>query len=202
MFFEFFVFFGVWWWLLIAAIVIADIWFLEYDNGTGATFSLIVFGLLMFFFGDWNPFPWMAANPLLTIGTVVGYFVAGAIWAPVKWYFHCLNIRDKFNEIKEAFFEEHSITTGGKVSSQLRSQWKERLRYNGFVNEEAVEPKAIKHKAKILMWMTHWPFSFVWTVLNDPIRRIFIAIYDHMVGMLQKISDHVFANTAIEFDDD
>lgn len=200
MFFEFFVFFGVWWWLLVAAVIVLDVWFLEYDNGVGATISLLVFGALMFFFGDWNPFPWMAANPLWTVGVVIGYFAAGGLWSMMKWYFHCLNIRDKHDEIKDEFFEEHKII-GGKVSSQLKGEWKERLRYGGFSDDDIV-PKARGHKSTILMWMTHWPFSAVWTLLNDPIRRIFKSIYARLVGTLQKISDRLFANTAVKFDDD
>ena len=199
MFFEFFVFWGVWWWVLIGAVVIADVWFLEYDNGTGATFSLVAFALLMFFFGSWNPFPWIAANPLWTIGTFVGYFAAGGVWSIVKWYFHCLNVRDRYNEIKEAFFEEHNITSG-KISSQLKKEWEQRLRHRGFL-DVTIAPRAVKHKSKILMWMTHWPFSAFWTLLNDPIRRIFMAIYAHLTGTLQKISNSVFANTEVEFDD-
>lgn len=200
MFFEFFIFWGVWWWLLVAAVIVVDILFLEYDNGTGATFSLAAFAALMFFFGDWNPFPWMAANPLWTIGSILGYFVAGSVWSIVKWYFHCLNVRDKYDEIKDAFFEEHKITDG-KVSSQLKSEWKERLRYSEF-SGGSIAPVARKHKSTILMWMTHWPFSAVWTLLNDPIRRIFMSIYARLTGTLQKISDRLFANTAIEFEDD
>lgn len=200
MFFEFFIFWGVWWWILLATVIIVDVWFLEYDNGTGATFSLVAFAAAMFFFGDWNPFPWMGANPLWTIGAVLGYFVAGGIWSIIKWYFHCLNIRDQYNEVKDAFFEENSIT-GDKISSQLKSAWKERLRYAGF-KDESIAPVARKYKSTILMWMTHWPFSALWTLLNDPIRRIFMSIYARLTGTLQKISDRLFANTAVEFDDD
>jgi len=199
MFFEFFVLWGVWWWILFAAVIVADVWFLEYDNGTGATFSLVAFALLMFFFGDWNPFPWIAANPLWTIGTIFGYFAAGGLWSTVKWYFHCLNVRDRYNEIKDSFFEEHKIT-GDKIPGQLKSAWKDKLRYGEF-SQGSIAPRATKHKAKILMWMTHWPFSAFWTLLNDPIRRIFMSIYAHLTRTLQKISNRVFANTEVEFDD-
>ena len=200
MFFEFFILFGVWWWLLVAAIVIVDVWFLEYDNGTGATFALFAFAAIMFFFGNWNPFPWMVANPLWTIGSVLGYFVAGGAWFIVKWYFHCLNVRDKYNEIKDNFFEEHKIT-GAKVPGDLKSSWQEALRYNGF-RGKAIPPIARRYKSTILMWMTHWPFSAVWTLLNDPIRRIFMSNYAHLTVLLQSMSNLRFANTTVEFDDD
>ncbi len=199
MFFEFFVFFGIWWWLLVAAVIIADVWFLEYDNGVGATFSLIVFAAAMFFFGDWNPFPWMAANPLWTIGVVLGYFVAGGLWSIIKWYYYCLNIRDEYNDLKDDFFEEHGIK-GDKIPSQLRANWQHKLDYSSF-RKGSIVPVARKHKSTILMWMTHWPFSAVWTILNDPIRRIFMRIYACLTGTLQKVSDKVFANTEVEFDD-
>ena len=202
MLFEFFVLWGFWWWILFAAIVIADIWFLEADNGTGATFSLILFGLAMFFFGNWNPFPWMAANPLSTVGIVVGYFAAGTVWSVIKWYFHCLNVRDRYNEVKAEFFTEHGIT-GSKIPMTLKKQWENQITWiRGLGSSKEIPPSAAKNKSTILMWMTHWPFSAVWTLLNDPIKRVFIWIYSYVAGALQTISNRLFASTIVEFDEE
>ena len=198
MFVELFVFMSLWWWILFAVFVIADIFFLENDNGTGATFALLAFGAAMFFLGDWNPLPGMIADPLGIVMLVVYYFVGGAVWSVVKWYFHGLNVRDKYREVKERFFDNHGIA-GTKVPQKLITDWEYTVssNFNG-----SVPPKALENKGKIMMWMTHWPFSFVWTVLNDPIRRIFQAIYARVAGVMQRISDHIFKNEIVEYDDD
>ena len=198
MFFELFVFMSLWWWLLFAAYVVADIFFLENDNGTWATISLLLFGAAVFFFGDWNPLPGMIADPLGIVMLVVYYFGGGAVWSVIKWYFHSLNIRDKYREVKARFFDHNGIV-GDKIPQKLIQDWEHTVARN-FMG--SVPPKALENKGKIMMWMTHWPFSFVWTVLNDPIRRAFQAIYSRVAGLLQKISDMVFKDEIVEYDDD
>lgn len=197
MFVEFFVFFGLWWWILFGTFVIADIFFLENDNGSGATFVFGAFLAVMFFFGDWNPFPAMMADPLWTIQLVLGYFVGGTIWSVIKWYFHGLNLRDEYRLVKERFFSREGIT-GDKIPQALISKWEGTI-FSNF--PKGVPPKAMDNKASIMMWMTHWPFSLVWTILNDPIRRIFMFVYSRLAGLMQKISDRIFANEIVEYDD-
>lgn len=195
---EFFVFWGLWWWILLGTFVIAEIIFLENDNGFGATVSLLTFGAAILFLGDWNPFPLMMVDPLWAIEMVGAYFLGGAIWAVAKWYFHGLNVRDEYRNIKERFFNSEGIV-GDKIPQKLVNKWE------NIVNSKfpyGVPPKARDNLATIMMWMTHWPFSFVWTILNDPIRRIFMFIYARLAGLMQKISDAIFKNEIVEYDDD
>ena len=51
---------------------------------------------------------------------------------------------------------------------------------------------ASRNKAKILRWMSYWPWSFAWTMLKDPIRKAFLTIYRDIAAHLQKISDRAF----------
>ncbi len=198
MFFEFFVLFGMWWWILFALFIMADIFFLEHDNGFGATSIVIAFLVTIFFFGDWNPFPLMMADPLLAVELVLGYFIFGAVWAVVKWYFHGLNERDEYRVIKQRFFSNEGIA-GDKIPQDLISKW-ENLVERRF--SKGVPPDWMQSKATMTMWMSHWPFSLVWTVLNDPIRRIFMFIYSRLGGIMQWITDRQFKNELVEYDDD
>lgn len=54
--------------------------------------------------------------------------------------------------------------------------------------EEFVE----KNKGRIVSWMTYWPWSMLWTLLNDPVRRIMKHIYYAIRGTLIKIAAKVF----------
>jgi hypothetical protein len=56
------------------------------------------------------------------------------------------------------------------------------------------KPQPRKHKARILTWMTYWPWSFIWTMLNDPIKRFFKAIYYRLAAFLARMSDKMFAD--------
>lgn len=195
---EFFVFLGYWWWLLFSVFLIAEIACLEKNNGGGATFAVLLFGGTMLALGDWNPFPVMIADPLWAIEMVGAYFLCGAVWSVIKWYFHGLNIRDEYRTVKSRFFNTEGIV-GDKIPQKLVSKWENTIERN-FPN--GVPPKAMDNKASILMWMSHWPFSFIWTLINDPIRRIFMFIYARIANLMQKISNATFKNELVEYDDD
>ena len=198
MIFTFFVFWGVWFWILFGILVLAEICFLENDNGYGATSSLFVFALLLMLFGDWNPFPAMAADPFWVIQLIAMYIGAGTVWSVVKWYFHGLNVLDDFRETKKRFFNQQDIPEGGKIPKDKIDRWE------GLVERTyptGIPPRAKENKATCLMWMTHWPFSMLWTIINDPFRRIFLFIYSRLTNMMQKISDHTFKDEKVEYDD-
>lgn len=48
------------------------------------------------------------------------------------------------------------------------------------------------NKGRIVSWMTYWPWSMVWTLLNDPIRKLMQHIFYAMRGMLKKIAAKTF----------
>jgi len=53
-------------------------------------------------------------------------------------------------------------------------------------------PQVRNHKGRIIAWMSYWPWSLFWTLLNDPIRRLFRRIYYQIKNVLQSISDRVY----------
>jgi hypothetical protein len=55
-------------------------------------------------------------------------------------------------------------------------------------------PQAKNEKARITRWMSFWPMSALWTLINDPIRRAFEEIYHLISKALQEISDAAFAD--------
>lgn len=63
----------------------------------------------------------------------------------------------------------------------------------GFGSAKDYRPIAAKHKADILVWMSWWPFSMTWTLLDDPLRRLFLVVYELMAGLFQRVSDRIWA---------
>ena len=61
-------------------------------------------------------------------------------------------------------------------------------------------PQVGTHKAKIMGWMMLWPAIMVWTMLTDPVRRVFEEIYDRIGGGLQAMSDRVFRDVVVTKD--
>ena len=51
---------------------------------------------------------------------------------------------------------------------------------------------ARENKSRIIMWMAYWPWSLLWTTINDAVKRIYREIYQAIQRLLQGISDSVF----------
>ncbi|GEM_PF-6496025 len=56
----------------------------------------------------------------------------------------------------------------------------------------SIRPQAREHKAQITLWMTYWPWSATWTVVNDPVRRAFRWSYQRVQDCYEWISGRVF----------
>jgi hypothetical protein len=80
------------WWITV--LILLDVCFILYaiddDDetwGTAATISvLFVLGLLEWL-TSFKPFTFIKDNPLPSLLLGIGYFIAGAVWSVVKWWF-------------------------------------------------------------------------------------------------------------------
>jgi hypothetical protein len=58
---------------------------------------------------------------------------------------------------------------------------------------KVIQPLSMQHKSSITQWIMFWPVSFVWTIINDPVRKIANYIFSRIKGTFQKMSDSMFA---------
>ena len=160
----------LWFWLLCIAAGITIIYSLEDEDwgGTGATVTLIVLSVILFFFGSKTMFlsigNFMINNPGSTIMLAIGWIVAGVVWSFAKWHLHLSKykqealegLKDGYNWVSDSKFE---------------------------VN-----------KGRIIAWMTYWPFSLGWTMLDNPFRRMFNYIYGRVEKIYKSMSDKALAD--------
>lgn len=84
------------------------------------------------------------------------------------------------------------------VPPELRKAWEEHIQKGYYhssttnLKTHIVPPRPNDYKATILTWMTFWPASLFWTMLNDPIRAAFRHIYANLSRTLQEISNKAF----------
>jgi hypothetical protein len=190
---EVFVVGSLWFWLLLLGETIALIVLLEWDQGAIATLTLIATLGLLQFLGDVNLFGYVIEHPLTIALGAVGYFVAGTFWSIAKWWFYVREQRGLYDELRSAFVRVHGLDPQGTLPESLQPQWQQCLtvaRKNG--RHLDVHPLAAHHKAGIVRWMSYWPWSLVWTVLKDPVRKAFLSIYHQIQAHLQEISDRAF----------
>jgi hypothetical protein len=160
--------------LVVSVIIVAAT---ENDANRYATGSFVVGAGLIVWLTKSNPLPWLAANSLWIVLGILGYFVAGILWGFFKWYLFNLSVRDKI--------EDGRLVVADKADS---------IRHRSNLIILPISPR--EHKTRIVGWMTYWPWSTVWFVLNDPVRRAWNAIYNRLVAKLEAVSNHVFKGLA------
>lgn len=122
------------------------------------------------------------------------YFPIGILWSFLKWYFklqdaksHILEQKNyKLKEFAEDFNRSIQKHKEEKVDSApyIQSSWESYVKYN--------RPKVSDYKSSIINWISYWPCSMLWTLLDDFVTRIAKQIYNHISGTFNKISDKVF----------
>jgi len=70
---------------------------------------------------------------------------------------------------------------------------KAKQRYGEKWRGQKTEPAT--YKATVLVWIGYWPFSLVWTLLNDPFKRLVRWIYDELQRIYQRITDRVWESS-------
>jgi uncharacterized membrane protein YuzA (DUF378 family) len=198
-------------WALIAAHFLIMLALIEYEKPGWATFSLITVFAGLKFFGDFDIVKAMFGNLGWTAAAVAIYFVAGTAWAIAKWWFYVTKCRDKYNDAKIAFLERNGLggaTKDTAIPDELLRKWQETREHEiGYQarraahqpQREQIAPKARDHKGRIMVWMCYWPWSMVWTLINDPVKRLFKQIYLQIQGLLQSISNRAFAGVENDF---
>ena len=160
---------GFWITLTLATIFIfisleSDEW-----GGTGATSTVIVLVVLFWFFGGKDIFidtgNFLIENTGVFFLFFISYIIIGLIWSFVKWYFYLLNTKEKIQKS---------------------------LKNNDFSIPKIPEVK--NNKGRIISWITYWPFSSLWTIINDPIKRAINFMYSKFEKLYQKMSDNMFSD--------
>jgi hypothetical protein len=53
-------------------------------------------------------------------------------------------------------------------------------------------PTAREHRSDITGWMAFWPWSAIWTLINDPVKRMYKALARSLEKVFDGISRRVF----------
>lgn len=176
-------------WVIVVLSFIVMTYLLDFDNddethGTLITITFIVTVVLLGFVnkGPVNTFIHnLHFSGLIVI--IMFYIAIGIVWSFVKWYLFLLKRRDELIEREEKSKQFRGIDGSSKVSSvPARS---------AMIKREDI-PLAKDNKSRIVLWISYWPWSAFWTLLNDPIRKFFNLIYVKISKLYQKISDSVF----------
>jgi hypothetical protein len=191
--FELFVVGTFWFWALVVAEIVLLFAFVNYDNGIGATISLVAFGACLQWFGGVDILGFITTHPVLVLFVLVGYLLAGVTWAVIRWWLFCREQLQRYKAFKAEFLEAHNLPYGA-VPENFQQLWLTRLEahlYHG--NRLCDKPLARKHKNRIVGWMAFWVISVVWYLINDFVKEVFKELYNFIAGFMQRIADNMFA---------
>lgn len=153
------------------------------DSGGGWQSTIVVAGFLIaYWFLDGsdnirNAFSYVINNVVTVILYVLGYIAIGGIWSIVRWYF---------------FLSFKSNKALDKINTMDS--------YSNSYSKAFTIPTASENKYRIMTWMVYWPFSAVWTLINQPVRNTFRFVYIKLEGVYNSISNRMFADVQAKFD--
>jgi hypothetical protein len=197
---EIFLLWSFWFWVLVGLEVtllfVSTVW----EKGWVAWVSLAVFLAALQLLGDVNVLGYVWENPW-TILMGLGIYLSGGVpYVFFKWYLFVSDHKRKYLDLRNQWLENQGVqmpVVFDKLSDEIQSGWrKEWKEKHARWGDTEFIPSVRKHKGRIIDWMILWPFSFLWTMLNDPIRRFFRHVYNHISESLQAISHKVFADVA------
>lgn len=191
----------------IVALEVGLLFYFSEKSGLVTTLSIALFAAAMQFGFKIEWAQWVANNWFASLIAVISYFVIGAGWSVFKWWLYVNDKFDAYTDFKIAWLKEKGLPIAGPVPEELRPEWvdyiddKNRSRFRWDDEESKITsepPSARMNKDRIVCWMSFWPASMLWSVLNDMIVRIFNEIYRWISVTLQQISDRAFSDVKAE----
>lgn len=183
-----------WFWLLVAALLVGVTAFCENERGFLAFLSVVLFLAVIQLLGDADILGYVWHHPHYVIGGVVLYYLAGIAYSLGRWKLFCDNKREVYDTAKADFLDSNKVTytnvTTAVVPPHLVKDWKSFLDRR-FDQKTSVEyQNGIKfrhHVGRCMTWASYWPCSFFWTMLNDPLRKLF----KHAMNRLKSVYDAI-----------
>jgi len=212
----FFILGSAWFWVGSVGLFILILALEENDRHFWAGLSLLAFVFLMERSGAISIF----SSPLIVLKWGAVYMAAGAGWSFVKWFSFLHKQSDKLQKLKlewltksnnglldrKSTFEgrtDHlAVEVGTKIPKEQMDSYRNYLYENGYLarSHNPLIPQISDNKARITSWIVWWPWSALWTILNDPIRRLAEFIYNRLQTTYQAIANRVFAKFAVDED--
>lgn len=195
----------IWFWFATIIPFLLLILFVENERAVGAIVTTIFTFALFVAFGNKGIIPWISENPFTILQYAGGYIAVGIIWGFVKWFFYVLRTRDQYEKFRKNWISENGDIDGGSYidKNDSRSKAHTTTRREQFQKEAhrvgVLPPKADYNKGRIIFWMTYWPASAVWTIINDPITRMWKVIYQRIGSIFEHMSSSMFSKYQDDF---
>jgi hypothetical protein len=190
----------LWFWFAALIPFLILIALVENERSGWAMFTVIATFVALVSLGNLNWLDWIVHHPLTIIGAFVAYVLAGMGWGVAKWSFYVAKLAAKYETYKAEFISKHGALTDETVSNEIRknrgynsNELTNRDFFKRIVGEKRLSrPNLAANRGRIMFWMSYWPASAVWTLLNDPITHLYRIIYAKMIRVFEGITNSMF----------
>lgn len=187
---------GIGFWCVAATVLCLSTIFMhnieESDNGDWWGSMIVTFAvgfLLLFCFGDMKEWClYIVHNPWTSLRYGSYYIGLGIVYSIAKWTHYVFCLREEYIKIKKHWLvrknEESMLSIpvekilsvkNPEIPVMLKPEW---LMYTKHSLETNIEHFARgilsprDHVSIISAWIIWWPVSFMWFVINDPVKRL------------------------------
>lgn len=174
-----------------------------------ATISLLATALAFYFCTGMNPFLLALQHPLLAVLVLVGYFVVGVLWSVAKWWFFVRGQAEEYYKCRQDFLFQKKLPANTVFTPELLTEFHEGTirRANPGPAEWPFEatnygsnrlyrlrqrPSVRANKYRILTWMMFWPWSATWTIINDPVKKLFKEIFNRIKSVYENVANNIY----------
>lgn len=185
-------------WAAIALSTVGMLFWIEKNNGWMATFCMGCVGAILQYAVGINVIGYISSNPISIVYGVLGYLAIGALWAIAKWWFFVSGERRKYDEFKSYWMTRYNICDN-VIPENLKDQFMLDLPKSYEPDRFVLMPMPAYYKEAIFVWIAYWPWSCLWTLINDPVRRACSFTYEYITGLLERISKNAWAGTERDF---
>jgi len=190
-------------WVFIA-INIAMLALIEFEKPGWATVTIGLWIAAMWYFDVFNVWVYAKTNPWGIVIYIAAYLIIGVLWGLFKWWRFVAKRFEIYLRLKKEFLISKKLPADrvrleAPMPEDLREEWTKSITNNPYDNRGYYlrhkldeVPDYTKHKDLITSWGAFWPWSMLWTVINDPVRRFFSWAYENLGKAYDRIAQNTY----------
>jgi hypothetical protein len=154
--------------------------------------------------------------------------LTGVFYGLFRFDRFCSKKEHEYEDAKRNWLHSHGIVEGTEIPENLRDDFKAYLKADdrwsyeidrkltksekeanasrNYYQQDSVKERVIqvrplgwRNKAKMINWMTYWPWSLTWWLLDDFVRGIFRYLQRKVANLMEVISKRHFKGVESDY---
>jgi len=206
----------VWWAILTLLVVIGLFWAVDKCHPIFATFSFIGYLAILQWISHVPIFLNIAEHPSTVVGFIGAYIGLGIAWSFIRWWLHIRQICSGKKSLpngyslanhKRNWTRDWNLNENVLSDSERRRRERSRLppiaeNSSNLMRESAwqaellrIKPQATDNKGLITVWILYWPFSMLWSLVEDLMHEVLKWVVTRLRAVYDTIGNSAMRNS-------